>query len=75
MGTGVLDAVSSMTTILNHLSAFWAVVVVNCAQPVNWKHCGPVHEWLFPEIATGVRIFMDSEHKHLYIEEREALKQ
>jgi len=64
-----------MTTIVNYLSAFWAVVVVNCVQPVNWENCGPVHEWLFPEVINGVRIFMDPEHNHLYEEEREALKQ
>ena len=75
MGTGILDAVLSMTTVINHLSAFWAVVVMNCIQPVNWEHCAPVHVWLLPELATGVRIFMDSEHKHLYETEREALEQ
>ena len=74
MGTRIYDAVFLMTTIVNYLSAFWAVVVVNCVQPVNWKNCGPVHEWLFPEVINGVRIFMDLEHNHLYEEEREALR-
>ena len=64
-----------MTTIINHLSAFWTVVVMNCVQPINWEQCGPVHVWLFPELAAGVRIFMDPEHNHLYEEEREALQQ
>ena len=42
-------------------------------QPINWKHCAPVHEWLFPEIGAGVRILMDSSHQHLYQSEQEAL--
>jgi hypothetical protein len=33
-----------------YLQAFWSVVVMNCAQPINWEYCLPVHEWLFPAI-------------------------
>jgi len=39
-----------MTTIINYVAAFWSVVVMNCIQPVNWKACAPVHEWLLPEL-------------------------
>ena len=36
--------------ILNYIVMFWSVVVMNCIQPINWKHCLPVHEWLIPEL-------------------------
>tara|TARA_Y100000996_G_scaffold310390_1_gene246875 strand:- start:3282 stop:3479 length:198 start_codon:yes stop_codon:yes gene_type:complete len=39
-----------MLTITNYITAFWTVVVMNCIQPVNWKACAPVHEWLLPEL-------------------------
>ena len=39
-----------MLTITNYIAAFWTVVVMNCIQPVNWKACAPVHEWLLPEL-------------------------
>ena len=31
-----------------YISAFWTTVVMNCAQPVNWEACLPIHEWMVP---------------------------
>lgn len=45
-----------MTTIINYVTAFWSVVIMNCIQPVNWKQCLPVHEWLIPEIIYGWKL-------------------
>ncbi|MAP24852.1 MAG: hypothetical protein CMM87_04900 [Rickettsiales bacterium] len=39
-----------MNTICIYLSAFWSVVVVNCAKPTNWEYCFPVQDWLFPAL-------------------------
>tara|TARA_B100000902_G_C27057155_1_gene787186 strand:+ start:388 stop:597 length:210 start_codon:yes stop_codon:yes gene_type:complete len=33
-----------------HLVAFWEVAVMNCIQPINWKYCYRVDQWLLPEI-------------------------
>ena len=40
----------SMLTIINHLTAFWSVVVMNCIQPVNWKYCYRIDRWMIPEL-------------------------
>jgi hypothetical protein len=64
----------TMTTLINYVSAFWSVVIINCIQPVNWEYCLPVHEWLIPEIYYGVQIYMDKEHNLLYKSERDYLK-
>mgnify|MGYP000002106220 CR=1 FL=1 len=45
-----------MLTIVNHLTAFWTVVVMNCIQPVNWKYCYRVDQWLLPEIVHGWKL-------------------
>tara|TARA_A100000164_G_C21713305_1_gene679289 strand:- start:138 stop:338 length:201 start_codon:yes stop_codon:yes gene_type:complete len=45
-----------MTTVINYVSAFWTVVVMNCIQPVNWEACIPIHEWLLPEIEYAWKI-------------------
>ena len=42
-----------MHTILNYLISFWTVVVMNCIQPVNWKYCYRVDQWLVPDIQEG----------------------
>ena len=63
-----------MYTIINHLTAFWSVVVINCIQPVNWKYCLPIHEWLFPELQQGVKIILDKRMDFLYKSERVYLK-
>ena len=39
-----------MYTLWNYICAFWSVVIINCVQPINWKYCLPVHEWLIPEL-------------------------
>lgn len=39
-----------------HLVAFWNVAVMNCIQPVNWKYCYRVDQWLLPEIQQAWKI-------------------
>ena len=63
-----------MTTIINHLTAFWSVVILNCVQPQNWKYCYRIDQWLIPEVIEGVTIYLDKSHSHLYRSEREYLK-
>tara|TARA_B100001059_G_scaffold215965_1_gene233957 strand:- start:5763 stop:5963 length:201 start_codon:yes stop_codon:yes gene_type:complete len=63
-----------MYTVYNYIVAFWSVVVMNCIQPVNWKYCLPVHEWLIPELKQGIEIYFDKQHKMLYKSERDYLK-
>jgi len=62
-----------MLSIVNHVTAFWSVVVMNCIQPVNWQYCLPVHEWLVPEIMVGIEYFLDKDMNFLYNDEREQL--
>jgi hypothetical protein len=62
-----------MLTIINHLTAFWSVVVMNCIRPVNWKYCYRIDQWLIPELHQGILIYIDKNHNHLYIEERKYL--
>ena len=38
-----------MLTFWIHLVAFWQVAVMNCIQPVNWKYCYRVDQWLIPD--------------------------
>jgi len=61
-----------MLTIINHVSAFWTVVVMNCIQPVNWQYCLPVHEWLVPGIQEGLEIYLNP--SSIYQSERENLR-
>ena len=63
-----------MLTIINHLTTFWTVVVMNCIQPANWQYCMPVHEWLLPELSQGIQIYFDRDYNLLYKSEREYLK-
>lgn len=61
-----------MQTVINYVTAFWSVVVMNCIQPDNWKHCLPVQEWLLPDI-----IYMwelKTGQRHIYQSEKEYLK-
>jgi len=39
-----------MLTILNYATAFWSIVVVNCAKPVNWEYCYRIDQWLIPDL-------------------------
>jgi len=63
-----------MLSIVNHVTAFWSVVVMNCIQPVNWQYCLPVHEWLVPEIMVGIEYFLDKDMNFLYSDERDQLR-
>ena len=63
-----------MNTIINYVTGFWSVVVMNCTQPVNWQYCLPIHEWLIPDLIQGVQIYLDKEHDLLYKSERDYLK-
>jgi len=60
-----------MTTVINYVTAFWSVVIMNCIQPVNWQYCLPVHEWLIPELEyawklkTGEIKIYENEQKYL----------
>tara|TARA_B100002019_G_scaffold101451_2_gene87461 strand:- start:11562 stop:11792 length:231 start_codon:yes stop_codon:yes gene_type:complete len=47
-----------------HLVAFYEVVVLNCIQPVNWKYCYRVDEWLVPELVQGYKIWSGQEHPY-----------
>mgnify|MGYP001159733042 CR=1 FL=1 len=61
-----------MKSLMIHLVAFWQVVVINCSQPVNWKYCYRVDQWLFPEIVEGYQLW--SGQKKIYQSEKEFLK-
>ena len=63
-----------MTTIINHLTAFWSVVIMNCIQPVNWQYCYRVDQWLLPEVMIGIQYYLDKDMNFLYITERDYLK-
>ena len=63
-----------MLSIVNHVTAFWSVVVMNCIQPVNWQYCLPVHEWLMPDVMMGIEYFLDKDMNFLYSDEREQLQ-
>jgi len=46
-----------MTTLINHLTSFWSVVVLNCIQPANWQYCYRVDQWLIPDLIQGYEIW------------------
>ena len=54
-----------------HVVAFFQVVVMNCIQPVNWKYCYRVDQWLIPDLVEGYEIW--TKQKHPYQEEKEYL--
>tara|TARA_R110001592_G_scaffold46213_2_gene147233 strand:- start:888 stop:1082 length:195 start_codon:yes stop_codon:yes gene_type:complete len=62
-----------MYSALNHIAAFFSVVVVSCAHPDNWNNCKDPHIWLYPELERGLEIWLDDEHTHLYQDERDYL--
>jgi len=45
-----------MQTFWIHLVAFCQVVVINCVQPVNWKYCYRVDQWLIPDLVHAWQI-------------------
>ena len=61
-----------MFTIWIHLVAFFQVVVMNCIQPVNWKYCYRVDQWLIPDLIHAWEL--KTGQKHIYQEEKEYLK-
>jgi hypothetical protein len=61
-----------MYTILNYFIALWTVVVFNCIQPVNWKYCYRVDQWLIPGIKEGLQIYNNP--SSIYENERKQLE-
>jgi hypothetical protein len=61
-----------MYTILNYFIAFWTVVVFNCIQPINWKYCYRVDQWLIPGIGEGLQIYNNP--SSIYENERKQLE-
>ena len=61
-----------MQTLIIHLIAFWNVVVMNCIQPVNWKYCYRVDEWLIPDLVQGYKLWTGEEQ--IYQNEKEYLE-
>ena len=61
-----------MQTLIIHLVAFWNVVVMNCVQPVNWKYCYRVDEWLIPDLVQGYKLWTGEEQ--IYQNEKEYLE-
>ena len=61
-----------MKTLLIHLIAFWNVVVMNCVQPVNWKYCYRIDQWLVPDLVEGYQIWTGD--KYPYQNERDYLR-
>jgi|TARA_B100000035_G_scaffold146931_1_gene125210 hypothetical protein len=55
-----------------HLEAFFMVVVLNCVQPVNWKYCYRVDQWLIPDVIEGYKLW--SGQTHPYQNEKDYLK-
>ena len=41
---------SEIHMIWNYAIAFFQVVILNCIQPVNWKYCYRVDQWLIPDL-------------------------
>jgi len=62
-----------MYTLINYMSAFWSVVVMNCIQPSNWQYCYRIDQWLIPDIQQGIEIYLDKNHKLLYKSEKDKL--
>jgi len=61
-----------MLSLWIHLVAFWQVVVMNCIQPVNWKYCYRVDQWLVPEVVQGYKLWSGQEQ--IYQNEKKYLE-
>jgi len=61
-----------MLSLWIHLIAFFQVVVANCIQPVNWKYCYRVDQWLVPEVVRGYKLWSGQEQ--IYQKEKEYLE-
>ena len=55
--TFVSYGLSTMYSLWIHVVAFFQVVVMNCIQPVNWKYCYRVDQWLIPDLVEGYEIW------------------
>ena len=55
-----------MKTLLIHLISFYQVIAVNCVQPVNWKYCYRVDQWLIPDLIQGYKIWSEQECERLH---------
>jgi hypothetical protein len=54
-----------------HIRAFFSVVVVSCAHPVNWEQCVRVDQWLLPEVVQGYKLWTGQEK--IYEKEKDYL--
>jgi len=45
---------------------------MNCIQPVNWKYCYRVDQWLLPDLVEGYRLWTGETHP--YSHEKDYLK-
>lgn len=61
-----------MYTVINYVTAFFQVVVLNCVQPSNWQYCYRVDQWLIPDVVEGYLLW--SEQKHPYQSEKDYLE-
>ena len=61
-----------MYTVLNYVTAFFQVVVVNCIQPTNWEYCYRVDQWLILDVVEGYQLW--SGQKHPYQSEKDYLE-
>ena len=46
---------------------------MNCVQPVNWKYCYRVDQWLIPDLVEGYEIW--SGQKKIYQNEKDYLNE
>lgn len=61
-----------MYTFFNYVYSVWTVLILNCAQPVNWEYCAKDHHiWLYQEVKRGVQLFLTP--SPIYKEERDYL--
>jgi len=61
-----------MLSIWIHVVAFFQIVVMNCIQPVNWKYCYRVDQWLIPDLVEAYKL--KTGQTHPYQTEKEYLK-
>ena len=61
---GVFGPSFFMLSFWIHLTAFFQVVVMSCIQPVNWKYCYRVDQWLVPDLVEGYEIWSGKTHPY-----------
>jgi len=62
-----------MHTIWNYTTVFLQMVVVSCiTEPVNWKYCLKIDQWLIPDVQRGVEVYFNP--SSIYAEERKYLE-